>query len=56
MHRIWMGTDPHVVMAGLGTFVVGCALIIHVWAYGITGWPKYAKAKYNPQTPAAATR
>ena len=56
MHRIWMGTDPSVIMAGLGAFLVGTVLIIHVWAYGITGWPKYVKAQNNAQTPPAAIR
>jgi len=51
-----MGTDPSVIMAGLGAFLVGTVLIIHVWAYGITGWPKYVKAQNNAQTPPAATR
>ena len=52
MHRIWMGVDPHIVMSALGTFLVGCALNIHVWAYSITACPKYKKAQYN--APAAA--
>jgi len=51
-----MGTDPSVIMAGLGAFLVGTVLIIHVWAYGITGWPKYVKAQNNAQTPPAAIR
>jgi hypothetical protein len=54
MHRIWMGNDPNLIMSALGTFLVGCALVIHVWAYSITGWPKYKKAQYQAQLAAPA--
>ncbi len=54
MHRIWIGNDPNLIMSALGTFLVGCALVIHVWAYSITGWPKYKKAQYNAQAAAPA--
>lgn len=52
MYRIWIGNDPNVILAGLGTFLAGLALIIHVWAYSITGWPKYKRAQYNAQAAA----
>ena len=54
MHRIWIGTDPHMVMAGLGSFLVGAVLVMHMWAYSQFNWPASLKAKYA--TPPAATR
>lgn len=54
MHRIWMGTDPQVVMAGLGAFLVGTVLVIHMFAFSQLNWPASLKAKYA--TPPAATR
>ena len=56
MHKIWQGTDPMVNLAGLGVFLGALALIIHVWAYNITGWPAYKRAQYNAQTPPAQVR
>lgn len=52
MHRIWVGNDPSVIMSGLAMFLACLALIIHVWAYSITGWPKYKRAQYNGQVAA----
>ncbi|WP_353269307.1 hypothetical protein [Gemmatimonas sp.] len=54
MHRIWMGNDPNLIMSALGTFLVGCVLVLHIWAFGQFNWPGTLKAKYA--TPAAATR
>ncbi|MCO4100800.1 MULTISPECIES: light-harvesting protein [Gemmatimonas] len=54
MHRIWMGTDPHIIMSALGSFLVGAVLVMHIWAYGQFNWPATLKAKYA--TPPAATR
>lgn len=54
MHRIWMGTDPHVVMSGLAAFLVGAALFLHMWAFSQFNWPSSLKARYA--TPPAATR
>lgn len=56
MHRIWIGNDPNLIMSALGTFLVGLALVIHVWAYSITGWPKYKKAEYAAKAAPAAVR
>lgn len=56
MHRIWQGMDPQLIMGGLGFFLAGLALIIHMWAYSITGWPKYKRAEYNAQTPSTQVR
>lgn len=56
MHRIWQGMDPQIIMSGLGFFLAGMALIIHMWAYSITNWPNYKKAQYNAQTPPTAVR
>lgn len=53
MHRLWIGSDPGLILGGLGVFLAGLALIIHVWAYSITGWPRYKRAQYNPQANAA---
>jgi hypothetical protein len=55
MHRIWIGNDPNLILGALGTFLAGLALIIHVWAYSITGWPKYKKAQYQAQAAAPAS-
>ncbi len=54
MHRIWMGTDPKLVMSGLGAFLVGTVLVLHIWAFGQFNWPGTLKATYA--TPPAATR
>jgi hypothetical protein len=56
MHRIWVGVNSQLVMAGLGTFLACLALVIHVWAYSITGWPKYKKAEYAAKIPPASVR
>ena len=48
MHRLWVGADPSLILGGLGVFLAGLALIIHMWAYSITGWPRYKRAQYNP--------
>ncbi|MBA3917339.1 MAG: hypothetical protein C0516_01985 [Gemmatimonas sp.] len=56
MHRIWMGNDPQVIMGALGAFLACLALIIHVWAYSITGWPKYKKMEYAAKAPPASVR
>ena len=56
MHKIWQGTDPMMILGALGVFLAALALIIHVWAYSITGWPAFKRAQYNPQTPSAQVR
>lgn len=50
MHKIWQGTDPMVNLAGLGVFLGALALIIHAWAYSITGWPASERAQNRMQT------
>ena len=56
MHKIWQGTDPHLVMTGLAFFLGALALFIHLWAYSITGWPKDVKASYAAKAAAAQPR
>ncbi len=56
MHKLWQGLDPHIVLSAVGSFVTGCVLVLHVWAFSQFGWPKSLKAKYNPSTVAAAVR
>ena len=48
MHRLWIGSDPGLILGGLGVFLAMLALIIHMWAYSITGWPRYKREQYNP--------
>jgi len=54
MYRIWIGLDPHLIMGGIGSFIAGAVLIMHMWAYSQFNWPASLKAKYA--TPPAATR
>jgi hypothetical protein len=54
MYRIWVGLDPHVIMSGIGSFIAGAVLVLHMWAFNQFNWPGTLKAKYA--TPAAATR
>lgn len=56
MHKIWQGTDPMVNLAALGVFLACLALIIHAWAYSITGWPASKRAQYRAQIPSAQVR
>jgi len=49
-----MGLDPHMIMTGLGSFLVGAVLFMHLWAFSQFNWPASLKAKYA--TPPAATR
>ena len=48
MHRLWIGSDPGLILGGLAAFLAMLALIIHMWAYSITGWPRYKREQYNP--------
>ena len=43
MHRLWVGSDPSLILGGLGFFLAALALIIHLWAYSIVGWPRYKR-------------
>jgi hypothetical protein len=54
MYRIWIGLDPHVIMSGIGSFLAGAVLVMHMWAYQQFNWPASLKAKYA--NTAAATR
>ncbi|MEI6738918.1 MAG: hypothetical protein WCK74_01275 [Gemmatimonadaceae bacterium] len=54
MYRIWIGLDPHLIMGGIGSFIAGAVLTMHLWAYSQFNWPGTLKAKYA--TPTAATR
>ena len=54
MYRIWIGLDPHLIMGGIGSFIAGAVLIMHMCAYSQFNWPASLKAKYA--TPPAATR
>jgi len=51
MHRLWVGLDPHIVLSCVGSFVTGCVLVLHLWAFGQFNWPATLKATYA--TPAA---
>jgi hypothetical protein len=42
------------IMGGLGSFLVGAALFMHMWAFSQFNWPASLKATYA--TPPAATR
>jgi hypothetical protein len=54
MHRVWVGLDPHQALMGVGAFVVGAVLFMHMWAFSQFNWPSSLKAKYaNTATPAA---
>lgn len=56
MHKIWQGTDPMVNLGVLGAFLAVLALVIHVWAYSIVGWPNSKRAEYRgTAAPAAQT-
>ena len=54
MYRIWIGLDPHLIMGGIGSFIAGAVLIMHLFAFNQLNWPSTLKAKYA--TPSAATR
>lgn len=56
MHKIWQGSDPQVVLAGLGFFLGCLAMVIHIFAFSVVGFPKTTKAKYNPPAVASALR
>jgi hypothetical protein len=56
MYKIWQGLSPHGVLMGVGTFISGAVLVMHIWAFGQFGWPKSLKAKYNPPAVASAVR
>jgi hypothetical protein len=56
MYKIWQGSNPKEVLAGLGFFLGAMALVIHVFAFNVLGYPKTTKAKYNPPSVASALR
>ncbi|WKW10950.1 light-harvesting protein [Pseudogemmatithrix spongiicola] len=56
MHKIWQGSDPQVLLAGLGFFLGSLAMVIHIFAFSVLGYPKTTKAKYNPPAVASALR
>ncbi len=56
MHRVWIGLDPHQVLGFTAVFVAGTVLVIHIFAFGVVGYPKTTKAKYNPPAVATAIR
>jgi hypothetical protein len=56
MYKIWQGLDPHLVLMGVGTFISGAVLVMHIFAFGQLGWPSSLKAKYNPPAVASAVR
>jgi Antenna complex alpha/beta subunit len=56
MYKIWQGSNPKEVLAGLGFFLGAMALVIHVFAFNVLGYPKTTKAKYNPPAVASALR
>jgi hypothetical protein len=52
MYRIWIGLDPHLIMGGIGAFIAGAVLIMHLFAFSQLNWPGTLKAQYAA-TPAA---
>jgi hypothetical protein len=56
MHKIWQGANPREILAGLGFFLGVLALVIHVFAFNVIGYPTTTKAKYNPPAVASALR
>lgn len=53
MHRIWVGLDARLIMSGIGSFIAGTVLLLHVWAFGQFNWPGTLKATYNTSAPSA---
>lgn len=56
MYRIWIGLDPHVIMSGIGAFLAGCVLVIHLFAFRVVNYPGTTIEKYNPKAAAAMQR
>jgi hypothetical protein len=56
MHRIWIGLEPRQVLGFAGVFVAGTVLVLHIFAFGVVGYPKTTKMKYNPPAVASAIR
>jgi hypothetical protein len=56
MHKIWQGQDPHIVLMGLGFFLGCLAMVIHIFAFSVLGYPATTKAKYNPPAASAQMR
>jgi hypothetical protein len=56
MHRVWIGLNAHMVLAATGMFVACTVLVIHIFAFGVVGYPKTTKMKYNPPAVASAIR
>jgi hypothetical protein len=56
MYRIWIGLDPHLIMGGIGSFIAGAVLFMHLFAYSQLNWPASLKATYANTAAPAATR
>ena len=56
MHRLWIGLNPREVLGFTMVFVSGTVLVIHIFAFGVVGYPKTTKMKYNPPAVASAVR
>ena len=54
MHRVWIGLDPQIVLSLVGSFVAGCVLVIHLFAFRVVNFPGSTIAKYA--SPSAATK
>jgi hypothetical protein len=53
MYRIWIGLDPHLIMGGIGSFIAGAVLFMHLFAFSQLNWPGTLKAKYATHSAAA---
>ncbi len=53
MYKIWRGSDPNTVLAGLFFSLGVLSIVLHLFAFSAVGYPKSTKAKYNP-APAVA--
>jgi hypothetical protein len=54
MYKIWQGQDAMQVLTGLAFFLGCLAMVLHIFAFSVVGYPKTTKAKYNAT--AAAVR
>jgi hypothetical protein len=48
MHKIWQGSDPQVLLAGLGFFLGCLAMVIHIFAFSVIGYPKHDEGEVQP--------
>lgn len=55
MYRIWIGLDAKMVLGAVFGGISILALVIHLFAFRVVGYPSLGNAtKYNSAAPAAA--